>query len=211
MARRRFALLMSLLAAAPAGGQVMLEPIDQTIEDIASLAISLRTVEPGLQQPAGFSEVYRVPGRDDQFMRVQGALHAVFPKSVYAYDKKKGIYPVVPDGTVFHIGLPPPDPDARPQPARPAEAFPGRIDLRFRPAQALPVAAAVPLRPYDAMEDEPNAGRVINVPVRERPMMNRSRLRIVSDREYRTERLHELMIRAAQSVRRGRASDVLSE
>lgn len=48
----------------------------------------------------GFRSLFETP--DGQFVRVQGAVHAVFPRSVY-----QGGQAVVPPGTVFYIGLPP--------------------------------------------------------------------------------------------------------
>ncbi|MDY7110162.1 MAG: hypothetical protein SYC29_16145, partial [Planctomycetota bacterium] len=54
--------------------------------------------------PAGFEDIYRVPGyEDDLYMRVDGAIYAVFPQSVYA-NSQSGPVPLIPHGTIFYIG-----------------------------------------------------------------------------------------------------------
>ncbi len=95
-----------------------LKPVEQTIEDIGPLGQSHRILPEDLRLPTGFERVYRVPGSADQFrfnanqghtddmlMRINGALRAVFPRSVYI-PTRRGLKTDVPPGTVFHIGQP---------------------------------------------------------------------------------------------------------
>lgn len=82
-----------------------LEPIEQRIEDVDPLATGFRRIELGLRQPFGFEEVYRVPGDDERFMRIDGGLYAVFPQSVYT-NRRFGELPLIPANTVFWIGTP---------------------------------------------------------------------------------------------------------
>src|SRR5205814_2404538 len=72
-----------------------LEPVDQAVEDINPLSMSLRHMQFDLRQPAGFEQVYAVPGHPDLLMRANGGLFAVFPQSVYAQGKS-GLVPLVP-------------------------------------------------------------------------------------------------------------------
>ncbi|MHC4427359.1 MAG: hypothetical protein ACYS0D_01990, partial [Planctomycetota bacterium] len=62
----RLPFILTVLWVAPAAtGQttVDLEPIDQSIEDVSALSMSLREIAPDLRQPNDFSRVFRVPGR----------------------------------------------------------------------------------------------------------------------------------------------------
>jgi hypothetical protein len=200
----RLAIMLTVLAAAPAAaGQtsVDLEPIDQTIADVSVLSMSLREIEPGLRQPNDFSRIFRIPGKQDLFMRQQGGLYAVFPESVYGVDKKGKLQVVVPYDTTFYIGRPPML-DAEP-PADDASADglrPGRIDLRIDPHRESTAQAAMPPGRYETsstgMSIKPGAR--ITLPA------------IVADEEYRQRRMRGLMRRAAGTIEdhaaRGRSS-----
>lgn len=83
-----------------------LQPIDQRVEDVGLLNESLRVVSDGLDQGNSFDYVYRLPTSGD-FMRVQGAIHAVFPQSSYSFTRNGGINTNIPAGTQFYIGAPP--------------------------------------------------------------------------------------------------------
>ena len=140
--------LTILIGPAPVAGQAdTLEAVDQTIEDVSALSASLRKIETGLRQPGGFEHVYRVPGEDDRLMRIHGALHAVFPRSVYARDRK-GLRPLIPNDTVFYVG--PPGVDVRGYEtrsnasagARPSGRLNGRINLKLQPQLIGSVAVA---------------------------------------------------------------------
>lgn len=82
-----------------------LEPVEQRVADVDPLGTSIRQIETGLRQPFGFEEVYRVPGDDEYFMRIDGGLYAVFPRSVYT-NRRFGELPLIPANTVFSIGPP---------------------------------------------------------------------------------------------------------
>lgn len=106
-----------LLAAAPSPadepleptGLQPLQPLDARVEDVSVLSASLRVESPGLAVPSGFDEVYRVPGEPGKLMRVNGALFAVFDRSVYGSWQGRAVAEV-PPSTVFHIGPPLPEP-----------------------------------------------------------------------------------------------------
>jgi hypothetical protein len=82
-----------------------LQPVEQQVEDVDPLAHSMRRIERGLQQPFGFEQVYRVPSDDELYMRIDGGLYGVFPRSVYL-NTKEGDMPLIPANTVFWIGTP---------------------------------------------------------------------------------------------------------
>jgi hypothetical protein len=91
------------------GAPPMLQRIEQNVADVGPLSDTLRKMDfqIDLHSPTGFSNVYRVPGRPDLFMRSSGAVHAVFPQSVYV-ETERGLTPAVPAGTTFAIGMPSP-------------------------------------------------------------------------------------------------------
>lgn len=82
-----------------------LEVVDPGTEDVGALGTSFRQPSYDIRLPTGFQRVYRVPGEEDKLMRGNGALFAVFPESVYRRTAR-GIKPVAPPGTVYHIGMP---------------------------------------------------------------------------------------------------------
>jgi hypothetical protein len=200
----RLPVILTVLVVAPAAAErtsVDLEPIDQTIEDVSVLSMSLREIEPGLRQPNDFSRVFRIPGKQDMFMRQQGGLYAVFPESVYGVDKKGKLLAVVPNDTTFYIGRPPMlDAEATPGDP-PADGLrQGRIDLRINPNRASTAQAAVPPGRYETSSTGVSIkpGARITLPA------------IVGDEEYRQRRVRGLMRRAAGVIEdhaaRGRSS-----
>ncbi len=167
-----------------------LDPVDQRIEDVSPLGLSLREMQPTLREPNNFQELYRFRGDDDNLVRVQGGLYLVFQRSIYGSDKKGNVYPLVPPNTVFYIGPPPAwavssavqavvQEDAR------AERIDDRLDLRVTPE-----------RVGDTVTEEPARERVTaaDTPPKVSPAN-----RIVLDPEYRAERLRELMRKAVIS------------
>ena len=106
--RRNIAALIWLaLAGASASGQTAaLDIVDERIEDVSPLALSLRESRPSLRQPADFGRVYRFQDDSNRLVRAQGGLYAVFARSVYAVDKKGRVFAIVPPGTVYYIGQP---------------------------------------------------------------------------------------------------------
>jgi hypothetical protein len=193
----RLLIALALLAPGTVAAQqtsVDLEPVDQAIEDVSVLSMSLRQVEPGLGQPNDFSRVYRVRGRPDRFMRVQGGLYAVFPESVYGTNKEGQLQAVVPNDTVFYIGRPSllnlEPPRAAPYPGGLIQA---RIDLRIDPNQE----SAAPAASLPGRLETPSSGQ--SIPRIALPA-------IVSDEAYRQRRVRGLMRRAADHAARGRSS-----
>lgn len=95
-------------------------PVDQTIEDIDPLGVSLRKVDPGLLTIGERTNVYRriVPGQTSYDQQQTGRLYfisygviAEYDQSqyIYLYDRKgrpAGIAQSIPPNTVFHLGLP---------------------------------------------------------------------------------------------------------
>jgi len=95
----------------PAGGAAAgplnpkLETVDAGVADRNGLDTSMRMLPIDLRLPTGFSNVYRVPGRDDLLMRGNGALYAVFAQSTYRRSAR-GAIPITPAGVVYSIGMP---------------------------------------------------------------------------------------------------------
>lgn len=83
-----------------------LQPVDLGVEDRSTLDASLRLTQPEMQSmPLGFSRVYVDPMDPTRYVRANGALYAVFDHSEYRR-AKKGMQTLVPQGTLFRIGLP---------------------------------------------------------------------------------------------------------
>ncbi|MHC4081795.1 MAG: hypothetical protein ACYS15_03600 [Planctomycetota bacterium] len=191
----RLPIILTVLVTAPAAAQqtaVDLQPIDQSIEDVSVLSMSLRQIEPGLRQPNDFSRVYRVHGREDLYLRQQGGLYAVFPESVYAVNKEGQLRAVIPGGTTFYIGPPPIlDPEPPPDEVPVKGLIQGRIDLRIDPHRESTVLA--PIAP--GRFDRSSTGQSIILGAR------MTLPPIVSDQEYRHRRVHGLMRRAVAGAR----------
>ncbi|MHC4414220.1 MAG: hypothetical protein ACYS0G_02930 [Planctomycetota bacterium] len=185
--------LVGLTGTARAAGQTgALEPIDQAVADLNTLSESLRQLELGLYQPAGFGRVYRVPGRDDRFMRVDGGLFAVFPQSAYARDRS-GLRPVIPCDTVFYIG-PPTLEAARPLDApreTGAAAVPTPLDWR--------ISLKIDPQPTGGTADGSRQLARRQAPGRPLATADARPARIVVDAGYRAARLRALMQRAASA------------
>ena len=124
-----------------------LELVDPGHDDVSPLAESIWSdLRVDLQAPAGFSSIYRVPGRDDLFMRASGGVFAVFPRSDYGYNAEEGVFPLIPPDTVFHLS-PVTLADLANQTSTSAKAalpfndmaaLNDRIDMRLAPTPATP-------------------------------------------------------------------------
>jgi len=85
------------------------QQIDPGYGDASPGAISLRRLDLDLRMPTAFQDVYKISTIDafgvsrNTFMRTDGAVTAIFPRSVYL-PSPMGSVPDVPPGTVFHIG-----------------------------------------------------------------------------------------------------------
>ena len=80
----RIAVVSLLMLSQAASGQQELSSVEANVGDLGPLSRSLRSLGADLRQPTNFDRVYRVPGQDDRFMRINGGLYAVFERSLYA-------------------------------------------------------------------------------------------------------------------------------
>ncbi|MBL9030504.1 MAG: hypothetical protein JNM80_02185 [Phycisphaerae bacterium] len=97
-------------------------PIEPGRGDANPQAAGGRNVPTDLRQPTGFSTVYRLQTEDAAvFLRIDGGMKAVFPRSVYTSSGGGGLVPSIPPGTVFYPGelpasmRPSPRPRQRPE------------------------------------------------------------------------------------------------
>lgn len=113
-------------------------------------------VLPGdLRLPTGFERLYETP---DGFVRQDGALQAVFPRSLYV-NTRFGPMPVIPPGTVFRIGTaaagPPPSvPGDAAMPVDRSASRPAARPAAERPGAAPGPAPAAPERASSFFDDE---------------------------------------------------------
>ena len=84
---------------------VGLEPVEQTVADRGPLSTSLRWVQYGLREPYGFTQLYQLPIGEQNYVRRNAGLWAVFPRSLYI-TTSNGVSPSIPAGTVYYIGGP---------------------------------------------------------------------------------------------------------
>lgn len=128
-----------------------LEVVDQGVEDRGGIEKSFRVMPLDLRVPSGFQQVYRVPGSDDLLMRGNGALFAVFPRSLYRRTAV-GNLPVVPADVHYSIGMPGGfnypggslDGEAAPIDPRIATRIDGRVRQSAESAATAPADAADP-------------------------------------------------------------------
>jgi hypothetical protein len=181
-------------------------PVDPGVADRHALSVSLREIDVGLQHPIGFDRVYRLPGFDDHFVRASGGLYAVFPQSIYA-QTRFGDVPLIPAGTVFHIGDPtlslygpqPDSPGLGVDLTRYGRPLSYRIESRVEAAEDglrrppplvhLPDAFA---RSAMRSEQAIDSAEPIDAPGT-----------IIGDEQYRRERMHMLLEQAAEAERHG--------
>ncbi|MCA9295195.1 MAG: hypothetical protein KC983_01735 [Phycisphaerales bacterium] len=190
-----------------------LHPIEAGIGDVGPGSTSLRIIETGLDMPSGFAKVYRSPIAG-HFMRVDGALHAVFPRSRYT-PTQQGDVPTVPDGTVFYIGMPVGPFEAGGQPAvhaadgtAPAARLNMRVDAQPAPRHMIHIDD-VPPAPGHAAEHShehhapthvlPSHELLIPAPTTPVDITALASVTIVTDEAYRRVRIHELLHRAARA------------
>ncbi len=204
MPRFAIAILVLGLTSTVAGQSDDLKPLDQRVEDISPLSRSLRSVERGLSAPTGFNQVYRFPGQEDLYMRVNGGIHAVFPQSAYS-SGRNGPIPLIPAGTIFYIGQPDLDRTGQADPSTPqdegriGEDRYGRLNLREYPERSGQAkqrwtsrsATTVPFTGVDMRQTREGS-----------PIVNPSNpSTIVTDARYRENRIRELMQSAANAMR----------
>lgn len=81
-----------------------LVPVEQGVDDLSQGAQSLRYVEPRTVEAPRFDRLWRLRGTD-YFVRIEGAVHAVFRQSDYERTSA-GVEATVPAGTVFYLEPP---------------------------------------------------------------------------------------------------------
>lgn len=93
----------------PSAGFPPLKRVEPGIGDIGGLSVSNRVMQADLRVPTGFEGVYSFQQRDrfgqleTYYVRSDGALTAVFPRSSYV-DTATGVQPAIPAGTVWVLG-----------------------------------------------------------------------------------------------------------
>lgn len=106
--------VLAKAAAAQTGQPVQIDPGHG---DTSPNAVSLKRLDVDLRVPTAFGDVYKISTIDAfgaeqrTFIRMDGAITAEFPRSVYL-PSLTGLAPDVPPGTVFYIGgrIEPPKP-----------------------------------------------------------------------------------------------------
>lgn len=104
------ALLIAAAMVAAASSQTTaqptaLTPVEQSVEDVSPLSASLRQLEPDFSVPQRFDRVYTSPDFPGMYLRINGALTAVFPQSEYVQSGDE-MTPILPRNTEFFIGRP---------------------------------------------------------------------------------------------------------
>lgn len=114
---RKLILIVPLILGAPLSAQVV-HQVDPGREDASPIGVTTRKLQVDQRVPTDFGGVYQLSKVDafgrgqSTFMRVQGAIYAVFPRSVYIATAQ-GTVADVPPGTVFWIGRYPEPPPPR--------------------------------------------------------------------------------------------------
>jgi hypothetical protein len=138
------AILIVFALAAAATAQTMpqrgYEPVDQTVEDIDPLGVSLRQREAGLNVTGEQGNVFRrIDPRgpaDNRLLLVNQGVFAEFDRSNYAAlidrrNERVRIFQLIPANTVFHIGMPKaPTTGQLPAPYNPGQVD-GRVTQRY--------------------------------------------------------------------------------
>ena len=201
-----------------------LQPVDMRVQDTGVLSRSFRVIPQGLQVPGDFSQVYQLPS--GHYFRAQGGIFAVFPQSSYV-QTDGGEVPLIPAGTVFHIG--PPQDLVDPSTAGPRPLPPGselvRWDTRIG---AMPADLNRNIEDGVSIDDAIAAIRAQSIDINavEDTMQRRTRIErvdqfeaiersedaepspaIAGDAAYRAQRLKELMSQAAEAEAERRGSD----
>lgn len=138
-----------------------LKPVDPGVADADPLATSGRILPTDLRQPANFDRVYEVELDGKRFfVRAHGGVYAVFPRSDYV-QTRQGVIPIVPAGTVFHLGSLPKSErasssaaDTALNPANAKPARPARQD-QTPPSNAAPTPESAAAQPAPAARPNP--------------------------------------------------------
>jgi len=181
-------ILLACLAT-PVLAQPQPTRVEQGVGDVDPARSSLRALSRDLRAPTGFESVYRFDRVDAfgnvqrNFMRIDGATYAVFPRSQYI-TTPAGTVAAIPAGTMFYIGGLPRDWSARPASRQPPPSMISRaIDTRLPMRAVSPMATST----TKAGETPPSA-----TPAEARPAP-RVPPSIYEDDAYRRKRLNELL------------------
>ncbi len=204
MPRLGIAILVLCLSTTVLGQTGDLKPLDQTVEDTSPLSRSLRHIERGLREPSAFEQVYRFSDREDLLLRIDGGIYALFPQSIYTQGKN-GTLPVIPAGTVFHIGYPDlerfgqVDASTRQVEDRVGGDPYGRLNLRVDPRRGWQTGVR---RTVLGTSTVPFTGLGRQRPERVPQTVRQSiaPTTIVTDASYRADRIRDLMQSAAKAV-----------
>lgn len=151
----------SVSRSADKSTQPTLKPVDPGVGDVGPLSGPGRVLPTDLRQPANFDRVYEVEiDGKPYFVRAHGGVYAVFPRSDYV-QTRSGVAPIVPAGTVFHLGSLPKNADSKPEidskvtlPALAKPARPMRLD-QAAPGLAAPNAESAQPPPVPATRAKP--------------------------------------------------------
>ena len=191
----RIAVVSLLMLSQAASGQQELNSVEANVGDLGPLSRSLRSLGADLRQPTNFDRVYRVPGQDDRFMRINGGLYAVFERSLYA-PTRDGIVSLIPGGTVFYIGRPSFLRDVEQESVEEENGMldkrshSNRLDTRTGPRSAESDSAIVlgPLLHRSAGRD--TSAKTLN---------QKAVVTIINNPDYRAARIRQLMKEAVES------------
>lgn len=176
-------------------------PVDRGIEDINPLGVSLRQLPPEFRLDNDWEQVYVSRVDPSRFVRVHGALHAVFPRSQYV-STRDGVRSQTPPGTVFYIG--PPAPELLPVPSLAAELTePSSVRRPTAVTLAPPMMGAVRAGAVDRSAAAVRLGpRAVAQPAglvtRVRP--GPATLASMADEPYRRARIRQLTNRATSGL-----------
>lgn len=141
-------------AAAPVNAQPAgARPIEPTVGDAGPLSVNTRVMPRDPRHPLGFDRLYSITrtdafGSGEVFLRISGAVTAVFPRSSYI-NTPRGPIAEIPAGTRFHIGRLPDEYTPRAE-APPPSLLRSSLAMDLRAADPAPIGAAPLDTPPDA-------------------------------------------------------------
>lgn len=183
-----------------------LRRVDSQFSDVSALAASARNLDADTRVPNDFRGVYQIPKNENSpyagwFVRQQGGVLIAFPQSEYAFDEKRGVYPVVPTSAQYFLGGIPRT--GLGLPAAPANDTTASGYVNTATSTAAP---STRIEQWQPLAVQPAAGLALKAPgVQARPepsldplsIAQRSSERLILDPRYRAARLTQLIDRAA--------------
>lgn len=148
------ALMSAPARAQPAGAR----PIEPAIGDAGPLSVNTRVMPKDPRHPLGFDRVYAITrtdafGSGEVFLRISGAVTAVFPRSSYV-NTPRGPIAEIPAGTRFHIGPLPEEYSSRAA-APPPSLLRSSLAMDLRAPQTQPGDAARAVTPAESVLPPP--------------------------------------------------------